>query len=74
MSLEAEKIKLMNAIIQVQDIDLLHQLSDMLNKENSNKFSLNSDQIEELEIRRANHKKGKTRSYNWKEIKELVRK
>jgi len=74
MSLETEKIRLVDAIIKVKDITLLHQVRDILNKEKSDKYSLSADQIEELELRRSNHKKGISKSYSWEETKELVRK
>ncbi len=74
MSLETEKIRLVDAIIKVKDITLLHQIRDVLNKEESSKYSLSSDQIEELELRRSNHKKGISKSYSWEKAKELIRK
>ncbi|MFT6338587.1 MAG: hypothetical protein ACJATI_005362 [Halioglobus sp.] len=72
MSLETEKIRLVDAIIKVKDITLLHQVRDVLNKGKTNKYTLNADQIEELELRRSNHKKGISKSYSWEEAKELI--
>ena len=72
MNLELEKIKLVDAIIKIQDIDLLHQLRDIVNKEKSDKYSLSTEQIEILERRRTNHLNGSSKSYSWKDIKSKV--
>jgi len=74
MNIEAEKLRILDAIINVKDINLLHQVRELLNKEKSNKYNLTTDQIEELELRKSRHKNGLSESYNWKEVKMLIRK
>ena len=60
-------------IIEIDDKNFLEAINLLVsNKVAEHKFELNTEMKIELDTRKANHKKGISKSYSWKSIKKEI--
>lgn len=70
MNIQSTKYAIIEKVIQINDEDLLNELSAILEQE---EIILTESQTEELDKRAARHTSGESKSFTWEEVKEHAR-